>query len=381
LPSHPESTGSASATATPTDKDTERYDVKRIVQQRKRQYQQRERSGSELLVSTPGSYVGVRDQMLYVSHDHTTVHRVPLRVLQHITIASAGVSLSSNLLMDCWRNEIGVDFVDKFGTSFARVQFEDDPSVRLALAQVEAQHSGIAGSIARSIVSGKIGNQMSLIRYFLKSRSRSNPILAECLHRVDLMGKLAAGIPDLKQVDTDLETLRGKLLSIEGRAASLYWDCIADIIGTSVEFPGREGRGARDLVNSLLNYGYGILYGRVWQAVAQQGLTAGMGFMHVEQKGKPALVFDMVEEFRQEAVDHPVVAAITRHQPLSLDKGRLTDETRSFVATQVLERLETPVRYHGTSTPLAEVIVSQARLLRYVLLGAAPAYHTYHLKW
>ncbi len=374
-------TGPVAVPATPVRQHAKGYDVKRIVEQRKRQYEQRERAGSELLVSTPGSYVGVRDQMLYVSREHTIVHRVPLRVLRHITVASAGVSLSSNLLMDCWRNEIGVDFVDRSGTSFARVQFEDDPSVRLALAQVDAQHSGMAGCVARSIVAGKIGNQMSLVRYFLKSRSRSNPILAECLHRVDLMSKLAASMAELKQVDADLDTLRGKLLSIEGRSASLYWDCIADIIGTSADFPGREGRGARDLVNSLLNYGYGILYGRVWQAVAQQGLTAGIGFMHVEQKGKPALVFDLIEEFRQEAVDHPVVVAVTRHLPLSLDKGRLTDDTRKLVATQVLERLETPVRYHGTSTPLAEVIVSQARLLRYVLLGAAPTYHTYHLKW
>jgi group II intron reverse transcriptase/maturase/CRISPR-associated endonuclease Cas1 len=374
-------TVSAAAPVPPVNQDDKGYDVKRVVEQRKRQYQQRERSGSELLVSTPGSYVGVRDQMLYVTRQHTTVHRVPLRVLRHITVASAGVSLSSNLLMDCWRNEVGVDFVDRSGTSFARVQFEDDPSVRLALAQVDAQRSGTAGCIARSIVAGKIGNQMSLVRYFLKSRPRSNPIVSECLRRVELMGKLAAGVAELKQVDADLDTLRGKLLSIEGRSASLYWDCVTEIIGTSADFPGREGRGARDLVNSLLNYGYGILYGRVWQAVAQQGLTAGIGFMHVQQKGKPALVFDLIEEFRQEAVDHPVVAAVTRHLPLALDKGRLTDDTRKFVATQVLERLETPVRYHGTATPLAEVIVSQARLLRYVLLGAAPAYHTYHLKW
>lgn len=231
--------------------DAKGYDVKRIVRQRKRQYQQRERSGSELLVSAPGSYIGVRDQMVYVSREHTTVHRVPVRVLRHITVASGGVSVSSNLLMDCWRNEIGVDFVDRFGTSFARVQFEDDPSVRLGLAQVDAQRSGMAGGVARSIVAGKIGNQMALVRYFLKSRSRSSQAVTDCAHRVELMGKLAGGIAGLRTVDCDLDTLRGKLLSIEGRSASLYWDCIADIIGTSADFPGREGRGARMNSGSL----------------------------------------------------------------------------------------------------------------------------------
>ncbi|MGB9666589.1 MAG: CRISPR-associated endonuclease Cas1 [Candidatus Cryosericum sp.] len=379
--SQPAPTATSSADAKAPVKPAPHYDVDRVVAQRKREYQQRERASSELLVSSPGSFVGVRDQMICVSHNHVISQRIPLRVVRHITIASAGVSLSSNLLLDCSTQGIGIDFVDKYNNPFARMQWEDDPSSALALAQVDALRDGRAGRTVRAIVGGKISNQISCIRYFLKSRTTNQELSAECDHRCDLMEKLAQSISTLEQYDTDMTTLRGKLLSIEGRSASLYWDCVKDLVETTSDFPGRQGHGSTDLVNSLLNYGYGILYNRVWQAVAQQGLTAGIGFLHTEQKGKPTLVFDLVEEFRQEAVDRPIIATITRHLPLALDNGRLTDETRKLAAARVLERLETPVRYHSTSTPLAEVIVSQVRLLRYVLLGAAPAYHPYHAKW
>jgi len=357
------------------------YDVPRVVAQRKREYRERERAGSELLVSTPGSFVGVRDQMICVSRNHVTAQRLPLRVVRHVTIASAGVSLSSNLLFDCASQGIGVDFLDKYNNPFARVQFEEDPSAVLALAQVDALRDGTAGRTIRAIVAGKIGNQISCIRYFLKSRTADGALSAECGHRCDLMEKLAKSISSLREFDTDLDILRGKILSIEGRSASLYWTSVKDLVENSSDFPGRQGHGSTDLVNALLNYGYGLLYNRVWQAVAQQGLTAGIGFLHTEQKGKPTLVFDLVEEFRQDVVDRPVIASLTRHPPLALDNGRLTDDTRRLTAARVLERLETPVRYHSTATRLADVIVSQARLLRYVLLGAAPAYHPYHAKW
>jgi len=40
-----------------------------------------------------------------------------------------------------------------------------------------------------------------------------------------------------------------------------YWDYIRQLIADDeVEFTSREHQGAKDLVNSMLNYGYAILY-------------------------------------------------------------------------------------------------------------------------
>jgi len=56
-------------------------------------------------------------------------------------------------------------------------------------------------------------------------------------------------------------------------------------------------------VNSALNYGYGILYGQVWGAVMNAGFEPFAGFLHLDRPGKPSLVLDLIEEFRQPIVD------------------------------------------------------------------------------
>jgi CRISPR-associated protein Cas1 len=72
------------------------------------------------------------------------------------------------------------------------------------------------------------------------------------------------------------------------------------------DWPGREGRGAQDPLNSLLNYGYGILYGQVEQAIILAGLDPYAGFLHADRPGKPSLTLDLIEEFRQVAIDRVV---------------------------------------------------------------------------
>ena len=354
--------------------------AEQVVAQRKKEYEKRARGGSELLVSAFGAYVGVRQQQVYVMLNRKVVASEGIGLLKHVVISSPAVSISSNLLFSCAQEGISVDFVDKQGRPFARLQTDDDPSVDLQLAQLAAIQDGRGGAIARAIVSGKITNQLNLLKYLLKSH-RSPEQHSSVLRIIGLMQTVQHEETALARFDQDLGTLRGKLFAIEGRCAALYWDAIRLVLSNVVEVPSREGQGAGDLFNSLLNYGYGILYSRVWQGVSAQRLNPHISYLHSDQPGKPTLVYDLVEEFRQDAVDRCVVAMIDQRTILGQTDGKLTDETRKKLATKVLSRMEVPVLYHGTHTPLSDVMASQARLFRYVLLGASPAYHTYHLKW
>jgi len=53
------------------------------------------------------------------------------------------------------------------------------------------------------------------------------------------------------------------------------------------DFAGRRGRGASDLVNSLLNYGYGILYNRVLSAATRVGLDPFAAYVHTDRPRAP----------------------------------------------------------------------------------------------
>ena len=98
---------------------------------------------------------------------------------------------------------------------------------------------------------------------------------------------------------------RPALLNREGRAGAQYWAGVAALLDGKAAFAGREHRGTEDPVNAALNYGYGILQSQVWSAITLAGLEPFAGFIHVDRPGKPSLVLDLMEEFRQPVVDRP----------------------------------------------------------------------------
>lgn len=71
------------------------------------------------------------------------------------------------------------------------------------------------------------------------------------------------------------------LMAYEAQAAAEYWEYIRNILENSdVEFYSRVKQGEKDVVNSMLNYGYSLLYPRVWQAVLRHGLNPYSGLVH-----------------------------------------------------------------------------------------------------
>ena len=68
---------------------------------------------------------------------------------------------------------------------------------------------------------------------------------------------------------------------------------------------------AKDLFNAILNYGYGVLYAQIEQAIILAGLDPYAGFLHADRPGKPSLVLDLIEEFRQcrHLVERPMLGA------------------------------------------------------------------------
>ena len=91
-----------------------------------------------------------------------------------------------------------------------------------------------------------------------------------------------------------------------GRRAASYWSAVRRLLWWKPGFEGRVRRGAADLVNSLLDYGYGILYSRLMNVLVRAGLNVHIGFLHKPQKGKAGLLYDFIEEFRAPAVDRTV---------------------------------------------------------------------------
>ena len=171
------------------------------------------------------------------------------------------------------------------------------------------------------------------------------------------------------------------LIGHEAQVAIRYWDYIRELFSDdNVKFEQREHQGAKDLVNSMLNYGYAILYVRVWQALLAAKLNPFESLIHVQREGKPTLVYDMIEIFRSQVVDRVVISLVQKGQDLEIRNGLLTDKTRQLLVKSVMERLARYEKYHGEEMKMEQIIQRQAKLLAKTFEGT-DKFKPYVAKW
>jgi CRISP-associated protein Cas1 len=305
---------------------------------------------------------------------------MPLFRVGEIVISSPGVAISADLIEACCERGIRLSFLTRSGKPFAMLSSPMLTATVITRREQLAAYNDQRGvALATTIVRGKLGNQASLLKYFGKYLKESNPLHFKQLSA--LATSLTKARNDVTRVEApNIDAAREALLSIEGLAGRTYWKGVRLLIPESYGFDSREHRGAPDPVNSALNYGYGILYAQVWGAILNAGLEPFAGFLHVDRPGKPSLVLDLIEEFRQPVVDRAVIAAIGRGIGIQTRGGMLTDESRRAIALAVLERIEGEVSFRGRHYKLKSVIQMQARSVA-SFVRDGDNYRTFSFKW
>lgn len=318
---------------------------------------------SELIVDEWGAYIGKHSERLRVSRKSVVLEEVSMAALRQILITSSGVSLSSDVIEECAQRGIAIDFLDFAGRPYASLYSSQlTGTVKTRRAQLLAYTDRRGLVLGKAFAAGKIRNQFNLLRYMNKNRAATMPELFAEVRQATIDLMVAAD--QIEQLEGGcIDDVRGQLLSLEGRAAQLYWEQLRKLLLVELDWPGREGQGATDLVNSLLNYGYGVLYSRVEQALVLAGLDPFAGFTHTDRPGKPSLVYDLVEEFRQPVVDRVVWSLLNLKVDLTQEaEGRLSAETRKLLARKILERLtDGRERYERKNQSLQFILHSQAR--------------------
>jgi CRISPR-associated protein Cas1 len=337
----------------------------------------------DLIVEGKGLFISKHQGRIRVMQDTKVIQEVPLIHLKQIMIIGNGVGFSSDVVKLCGEEGIPLHFLHRNGLVSAALYAAGlTGTVLTRRAQLLAFTSERGPIIARAFTRGKLLNQIQLLRYFAKSRKDEEPALADSL--LEGARAIADLIADLEGLPaTALEELRPSLLSLEGRGAQHYWAGVRALLPPSLTWPGRETRGASDLFNALLNYGYGVLYSQVERAVLLAGLDPYTGFLHADRPGKPSLVLDLIEEFRQCVVDRTLIGLLNRRVPLEQDvEGLLTEQTRRKVAEKILERLDGSAElYEGKRQALRFILQQQARHLASFLRGDRPSYEPFVAGW
>ncbi|MCZ7652528.1 MAG: CRISPR-associated endonuclease Cas1 [Thermoanaerobaculia bacterium] len=343
---------------------------------------------SEIVVWRSGAAVESAAGSLVVRDgDGAKLLERPWARVRSLQIQGRDVKVGSAVLQACAERELPLSFVDRRGRPYALVHAPGSLAVELLTLQLRAADGAAGRELGAALAQAKVKNQGNLLKYLAKYRRARAPglhgDLVACARTIARearrIGAVAAGAAAATEPGAAAGAdWRGAVFAAEGRAAEAYWRAAAALFPG---FPGRRKQDAADPLNAALNYGYGILYGRVEQAILRAGLHSGIGFLHRGDRGRPALAFDLVEPFRAPVVDRTVFAMVARREKLALDEsGRLTGTSRKAVAARVLERWLTETPYGDRPADYESILLDQLQRLRRRLQGG-PAFRAFLQRW
>jgi len=214
----------------------------------------------EIFVEGFGVSVSKKSERLVVRRKGEVISERPFFDVERVIVSTEGATISSSAIHECVKYGIPMEFISYSGIPYASLVSPSlGGTVKTRRAQLLSYEDRRGVELGKAFATGKLKNSANNLKYYAKYRKGADRAAYDFVYRrVDKLEDLLREIAEIE--GSRVDEARGALLNTEGRGAALYWEGIKRLVP---DFHGREGRGATDLVNSLLNYGYGILYNRV----------------------------------------------------------------------------------------------------------------------
>ncbi len=246
----------------------------------------------ELILNTFGVSLNRDNNGFVISHEKEK-QRIPAEGISSIQI-SRGAQITSDAVMLAIEKEIEVLFMDKSGNPIGRIWSPKYGSVStIRKGQLNFSFSKGAVNWIKSILCSKIENQQALLLMMKTEKSEQKKRVEKAINSMSDYRIKVTGIEG--EVISDVAaTLRGW----EGIASKIYFETLNLFIPEEYQFEKRSQHPATDVVNAFLNYGYGLLYGKVEGALIKAGIDPYVGVLHRDDYNRPVLVYDVIELYR-----------------------------------------------------------------------------------
>jgi CRISPR-associated protein Cas1 len=246
----------------------------------------------DLVLNTFGACL-TKDNEAFMVINKDGKQRIPPVGLRSIQIAK-GAQISSDAVLLAIEHEIDVLFVDNTGKPAGRIWSNKYGSIStIRKGQLEFVRSADAAKWIKEIIRSKIENQQALLWTFAASMLEMNKFIE---HTAMRMEKYRTKISEL-QGET-VSDIAAQLRGYEGIVSKMYFEQMNAFLPEEYRFAVRSQHPATDVVNALLNYGYGMLYGKIEGALIRAGIDPYIGVLHRDEYNRPVLVYDVIERYR-----------------------------------------------------------------------------------
>jgi CRISPR-associated protein Cas1 len=307
-------------------------------------------------VSRQGCTLGLHQNTVLVQHRQAVVDQVQLPLLEQLIIFGRS-QVTTAVLQACCQRRIPIAYLSHSGYFYGRVM----PAQTWTCRWVGAQHRMAAGQrlqIAQQLITAKLRNSRVLLQR--QQRRSTDPTLdraiAQLRHLSTMVGQASS---------------TAQLFGLEGAGAAAYFPALGTCFtNPDFTFTRRSRRPPLDPVNAMLSFGYQLVWGHLLLAVELKGLDPYRGCLHEPADDHPALVSDLVEQFRAPLVDS-LVLYLVNHRMVQRDRdfeqtGRacyLNDSGRRIFLQAFLQRMDGLVQVEGSAQPRWALLNQQVKAL------------------
>ncbi len=321
----------------------------------------------QLIINQPGTLIRQKDELIRLQNEDNVFEISPLKV-ESIVVSNKAM-ITTQVMVLALEHKIDVVFLDKYGDPIGRVWFSKMGSTAaIRRKQLTAADSQMGVEYVRDLIREKMTNQDRFLKKLMYSRPGRESLFEDAITGIgNALAKL-----DEKE-DENPDDIWERFRSVEGPAGRAYFQCLSKIIPEKYRFEKRSRRPAKDPFNAVLNYCYGILYGRVEKACILAGLDPFVGFMHTDNYNKKSMVFDLVEPFRIYAEQTSVYLFTGKKAKddffdISKESVMLNTTGKPVVIDAMNHHLEESVRYRKKNVKRKNIIRHEAHKLANALL-------------
>ena len=311
----------------------------------------------ELILNSFGVSLN-RDNEAFVIKTADGKQRIPVEGVKSIQVCK-GAQVTSDAVMLAVEHEIEIIFTDKSGNPLARVWSPKYGSIStIRKGQLNFNYSHDAVVWIKDIICRKMENQQAMMLLLLADYADQTTVNRNIRRLDDYRSKVNALEGEV--VADTAPILRGW----EGQASKIYFSTLNMALPEHMRFRERSQRPAMDVVNAFLNYGYGILYGKIEGALIKAGIDPYIGVLHRDDYNRPVMVYDIIELYRV-WVDYVVYTLVAQNT--------ITDEFYSIRddGSYWLENLGRRILIQSLNDYLEEVVnikgVTRSRLTHITL--------------
>ena len=241
----------------------------------------------EIVLNSYGAKLSINNGA-FILYNSTGTHRIPIVDVDSILVSKSAV-LTSDALMLAIENDIQVTLV-VIGCVWSH-KYGSISTIRKGQLAFTASQDAVTW--IKKVIIQKMQNQLALLLMLQVDTGKKENVVQDAANKIN---KLISKVNALNGYT--VKEIAANLRAYEGNASKAYFRALNFFIPEKYRFKERSQHPATDVANALLNYGYGILYGKVENALIRSGIDPYIGILHRDEYGRPVLSYDVIELYR-----------------------------------------------------------------------------------